>query len=492
MLGRAQSAVEFLATYGFIFLIISFVIVILYVYVGTPASLLPFECSPYNTFSCSDALISPANAPGTSELVVVLSYGQPGILNLSSFNATIDNIRSVNGSCVPDVVISGEQSYCVAAFNSPVVIGNIYTGTFLVKGNYCQTPSSIISSTQSCPSGSNYSWGGFLRLSGSATPLSLVSVTEGLVPITITNTQNSITPVGFQQLISFSPATYSAHERSDLGNIRFYYDNVEMYSWCEKNCNSSATSNALFWVNLPFSIPPGKNRTIYMYFLPGTTQYDGANAGAAPNLTSTYAQYDNGRNVFLFYDNFNSTKLNTQAWTPYNIPGEGSLAVSYGVTFYELACPCGTLMIRSTQSFSSPIVVSSYVTSVVGAYQSMAALDQGTWNGYSQWVNSGSSMVISQTTANPPTYKMVSSKSASLNGNGQGVWMLNWSQQGNESVAWPGGEISFNNNAYRPGSVNIVLGQIGGTAGSMVVSWVLARYYPPNGVMPSVSFGPFS
>ena len=126
------------------------------------------------------------------------------------------------------------------------------------------------------------------------------------VNITITNNQSVATAQGFQQEITFNPQLFASYESWDLGNIRFYDSNGNpLYSWVESG-NLSST-NAIIWVKLDQIILAGGNITIQMRFLNQGTEFDGVYAGEAPNLSSSYAQYDNGSNVFTNYQNFVST-----------------------------------------------------------------------------------------------------------------------------------------------------------------------------------------
>src|SRR5579875_774278 len=52
------------------------------------------------------------------------------------------------------------------------------------------------------------------------------------------------------------------------------------------------------------------------------------NTGVAPQLTSTYGQYDNGINVFQFYDNFAGTSLSSK-WSSFGY-GAPTLTVNNG------------------------------------------------------------------------------------------------------------------------------------------------------------------
>ena len=62
--------------------------------------------------------------------------------------------------------------------------------------------------------------------------------TIAVATVSLTNSQPIATGPNFQQMIVFNQASnnYQAEESNDLGNIRFYQSNVELYSWCESGC----------------------------------------------------------------------------------------------------------------------------------------------------------------------------------------------------------------------------------------------------------------
>ncbi|MCL5102132.1 MAG: hypothetical protein M1544_02145 [Candidatus Marsarchaeota archaeon] len=326
---KAQSAIEFITTYSTVLLIITVAIAVLFLFISLPASILPTECNFYNTFGCYDAVYginyTSSNVPTGTALLVVANLEQPGIVNTSSFSAFIAGKESNTGFCTPQVALQGQKVYCIAYFyNRTLTPGKLYSGTFSVYGNYCSVePSKLYSGY--CPpanSSNNYMFGGVVRTQGSLRAIGGIYA----VPIKITLSGFNffdwfflrfIEP-GYQVEISFNPknTSYSLHESPDLGNIRFYYNNEELYDWCQ-NCNDSMTGNAIFWVRIPQGTAFGLcgfgncNSTfiVYMYFTPISTTFSGIHSGLAPQLTSTYGEYDNGKEVFNYYTNFAGTSL---------------------------------------------------------------------------------------------------------------------------------------------------------------------------------------
>ena len=169
-------------------------------------------------------------------------------------------------------------------------------------------------------------------------------VTSGYyIPIQITNTQNTGTPSPFQFMLNISPADIGTSLfSSDLGNIRFYgyamNSLTPLYAWLESG-NSPSSSNTVIWVNLPNGIPANSSTTIYMVLLPVGTEYDGNYMGLAPQLSSTYAQYDNGALVFNNYWNFAGTSL-PSGWVS-SPSSDVTVTVNNGVSVTQIVAGTG-------------------------------------------------------------------------------------------------------------------------------------------------------
>ena len=127
-------------------------------------------------------------------------------------------------------------------------------------------------------------------------------------PIQLYNAQTAATPNPFQYMLTVDSATYSSYEASNLQNIEFFYPNGTVIpSWlesCSTTCGSSGSSSTstVYWLKLTSPIPAGGYAYIYMGFAPTSiNMFNGANTGEAPQLSPTYAEYDDGKNVFSYY-----------------------------------------------------------------------------------------------------------------------------------------------------------------------------------------------
>ncbi len=154
---KSQSAIEFISVYGFIFLIIGVVMAVLLILSGVPRLTYPSSCTVYGGFSCTDVVVSYNSVTGGASLYLRLSNSQPGAINISTFNAVIENVGSISGSCSPTFSFQGNSIDCIANVPIKTKLGKIYTGHFVISSNYCP-----VSSSQSvtCPASKDITFEG--------------------------------------------------------------------------------------------------------------------------------------------------------------------------------------------------------------------------------------------------------------------------------------------------------------------------------------------
>ncbi|BFI73709.1 hypothetical protein YN1_6960 [Nanoarchaeota archaeon] len=143
-------------------------------------------------------------------------------------------------------------------------------------------------------------------------PINNVPV-EYYVPLTIYNSQNIPTPQPFQQMI-YIPDNSNIYNYIDSNgqNVLFFnpINGQIFYSWFEGNNGTGY----IWWVKIPNGIPANSNYTIYMGIGSSTTDYYQLfypYVGASPQVIQGY---DNGQNVFIAYGYFNN---NFNGWSGY-------------------------------------------------------------------------------------------------------------------------------------------------------------------------------
>jgi hypothetical protein len=309
------------------------------------------------------------------------------------------------------------------------------------------------------------------------------------VTITINNSQTSPTPNPFQEKITWNPSSYTSYEASDLGNIRFYSDNAlttPLYAWLESSPNNTATS-ATAWVKLTSPIAAnGGTLTIYMAFLSTSTHFDGNYWGDAPNLSPTYGQYDNGVNVFSFYDNFNGTSLSSK-WTSIISSSGASVAVNNGLTVTTTSTTGYAFVISATQPY--PAVAETYTSSgnsILGVATTKSVNTFiAPYSGYSMDWYAGSDDLEYEAPGGPTHLTSISQSTFPT-----GVWQVTWSANASEYFAdGAGNTYTGTYSGVAIANYSIYVGQSNGVIASSVFRWARMRAYPPSNVMPSFSFG---
>ncbi len=170
---KGQTAIEFLSTYNFTFLIIAIVLLLLIFFASLPKSTLPLNCGFYSGFSCADNFYFNSNVTfqGStvhgSQFVIIATDGVPGIINITNFSVYINNIRSFSGYCTPSIAKQGETVYCAANFTALSTLGNIYSAMFTIYSNYCAASGQDVSSPF-CPGSGIYTYAGSARLQGTS------------------------------------------------------------------------------------------------------------------------------------------------------------------------------------------------------------------------------------------------------------------------------------------------------------------------------------
>jgi len=305
--------------------------------------------------------------------------------------------------------------------------------------------------------------------------------------ITITNNQSNPTPSPFQQLLNLNLSSILSSS-SQLLNLQFCLDaqcNTPLYAWIQGN----NLSNAYIWIKLPISIPANSSITIYM-FVRNSIQYP--YTGIAPNLTSTYGQYDNGQNVFLNY--FSGASLS--GWTVSGSAGQTNSAPSgnsiFGTYAFYANSANGDYLYTIASGQSANMIIEYYVYTTAlndlfflvnsnGAGQMMR-----TGNGKG-WYGIASTSSWTSWTA-PPDNGSWSNEWVTV-----GVVVQNGVATGYLSVGVNiyGSEIGSNpSNQYTVTNNGNYLGLVGDSFGSSYISYwngIIIRALPPNNVMPSNS-----
>ena len=479
---RSQSALEYMMTYGWAILIIVIVAVILYsMGIFNPSSSITFTSSGFAPFTVSSSLCN-----NLGYKIAVIAGPIPNNANSLTISkvyltsATGANTTTASYTLTNPVTLKSGQS---ATILIPTVACNAANVHYSMSANieYSYTVPTIGLQT--------------INTTGTVAGTSIAgkpSVLTAYEPVTVTNSQSSSTPSPFQQMVNFTSldSGWTSISTGNFGqNVEFfYYNGTVIPSWLE----SYTSSYAIWWLKIA-AIPAGSSETVYVGFAPATTNlFNTVNDGEAPQLTcsnpsdtascSTYAEYDNGANVFNNYWNFAGTVL-PNGWY---LIGTVSVVVSNG-----LIAPSGPGSGAAYNLSSSPLgILEIYNNQTSGetAGFSNVGLDNSSLGEGLLWME-----LNSQPTVISSAYLFPGSINPLTPYEPTNIYAVTGVHYKNSDVTW-----YYNDQAVQTynSNTNQILRSImiyngGGSSGGdqISVKWVRVRAYPPNGVMPSVSFG---
>lgn len=315
-----------------------------------------FALSQQNSTTYSVVLNTlPAPAP-----LSVLQTGSTIWMNFTESNLHIDSASlTVNGFSA-SVSGSGESYHAVNSMFGAQVVDVTWTlsTTDGFSHSFSYTYGSVL------VPGANDS---YLTVLGSNSPLNITPINLTGVPSSIQQTTITLTgsPSGsgyYQQLLTI-PLTSSINP--SLGNFYFADSAGKLYAWVQ-SYNSTDMS---VWVKIP-----NGTASITMYSGFPTSLYSAnGHIGLAPQLSTVYAEYDNGASVFPHYWNFSGTTL-PKGWTEYN---SVAVHVNNGI---NISSPSKWAGIRSNATVGNNTVVTSY--GYLAQPETNGVIFAGAYNGY--------------------------------------------------------------------------------------------------------------
>ena len=286
---KLQSAMEYLMTYGWALLIIVVVLAVLF-YLGVFSIGAPIGsiCNPYADYLCQNPVLSSSGN-------LTVNFGEIGSTMSITGTACSKGSASPSFNSISTINLESGQTTPLS-FQCPIPSGRIgapFSGTLWIQ--YTSATGTVLSAEIGSVSAS---------VSTSSNSAALGQNSVLYVPITITNTQNAPTPAPFQQMLTIDSAAYSNDINSAWSNVEFTTGpgatgNV-LQAWVESGAGNTVSST-IVWVNLPSGIGANSNTVIYMNFMQSNVMSSSGPTGEAPQLSSTYGQYDNGANVFTHY-----------------------------------------------------------------------------------------------------------------------------------------------------------------------------------------------
>jgi len=355
------------------------------------------------------------------------------------------------------------------------------------------------------------------------------------------NTQNIPTPSPFQQQIAICNGTINIGPNfayvnnvtlfnqinSNGSNVYFtttYNSTPNIYSWYVGQLINGNTYCKIWWIKLDNGIPANSNVTIYMYIGNSSSNYYQQYypyVGASPNVFPS-RQYDNGRYVFIVYGYFNNT---FDGWTGHIFYGSFSpTATPNGIQMLDGGYDQGTYILppNNWNIPKIPLIVEeawydsyywiSHVIALFGNTNQQIIGSTGSYFtptsnlstfaefnhdlGYIYLKSAVTNQLLNYTSfpisiKTVYSYLIVNSTYAQA-----GYYYYNYDQVWipltllNTYTIHDHGSIStsLNYDPFQHGTLQISVGTTNADT-LHYVQWVIARAYPPNGVMPLIYIG---
>ena len=319
----------------------------------------------------------------------------------------------------------------------------------------------------------------------SAAP-TLPSGIQYYVPLNLSTSWNVGHGAYVQQMVNLSEsnATWGSHiaYSSSTANFEYFYQNGTVIpSWIESN----QSGKIITWAKI-------KNTTTFFYlgFASKTTNLLSSSGtqgiGEAPQLSSTYAQYDDGASVFSYYQRWGGLSALPSGWTA---TGVSATLNAQSTTIY--ATTNGT---RGAIVSSFPISATPFILETYGLfYDSGLAtnFEYGLFGSSTPNTDLDYTLVFAQATTgdvgvyNPAISSGVYNYAQATANSIQGIALASTTS----IFTYQNYQLGYSNSALTASSFSYLQYGSESTTIPLNIYWTRVRAYPPNGVMPSVSFG---
>ena len=179
---KAQSAIEYMTTYGWAIIIISLVVVILFVYTAAPQAIVINTCNFVDGAYCNDMIVATNAITHVTSVGLFLTNIQQYPLKNPELFVSINRVNTTQSKCSPNFVLAGGSILCTVILPVNSTIGEFLSGTIYLNATYCGLSTKSYASIHNCSTGVQQTYIG--SFAGHTQPL--VS-TKSFITLTATN-----------------------------------------------------------------------------------------------------------------------------------------------------------------------------------------------------------------------------------------------------------------------------------------------------------------
>ena len=294
---------------------------------ATPSlSFSPSQQFTFQTFSVSNTVVLANNAPIVFNAVIQGGTG--------TFTYNFQVFNDLTGALVANMLVTNALTYNTWTWIPPASLANTvidYVAKVAVTDS--ETNPVTVNSLRS---------GGIYIINNWVKPSGIVAYSN----ITLSNFQGVNSSKSFDQMIVFNAIAFKTVSNNGLSNIKFFWgaNGMILNSWLEGNLlnelqtsSLNTSANIIFWVKLPYALSQGQsflgsNSIIGIAFNSMSSNSLNATVGESGILSNsitgqTCSTYDNGANVFAYYQTFCGLSSLPSGWT-----ASAGTTVTFGTT----------------------------------------------------------------------------------------------------------------------------------------------------------------
>ncbi|VVB77190.1 Uncharacterised protein [uncultured archaeon] len=142
---RAQSSIEFLSTYSFLFIILGVVMsLVVFIAASAQASIVQSQCSAFSGPACNFVSAYSNSLNAYSLITLSLTNSQSVPINITNVSVNIQSANAI-GSCAPQLLYPGQEATCAINMTSSPRQGSTLQGYYVLNARYCNAGVSRIS-----------------------------------------------------------------------------------------------------------------------------------------------------------------------------------------------------------------------------------------------------------------------------------------------------------------------------------------------------------
>lgn len=149
---RAQSAIEYLTTYGWAILIIAIIVSILYLYIAVPSQITTNSCNFVSGASCQDFVVGTNAITHVTKAEFWLTNTQPDPIENPTLYVRYAGQNTTPVTCLPTntLIITGGLVNCTVTLPGNATLASLVAGNLYLEATYCGLSNQSYQSTLTC------------------------------------------------------------------------------------------------------------------------------------------------------------------------------------------------------------------------------------------------------------------------------------------------------------------------------------------------------